>query len=138
MIEVGRLCIKLAGRDANRNCVVVEIIDNKNVIIDGDVRRKKCNITHLIPLDKTVELKTGSNEEVAKAFEEMGLKVWKTTPKKAGEKPTKQRKAKEKVVKKVKKSAEKAEKKTTKKATKKTTKKATKKVAEKVDAKKEE
>ena len=35
MLEVGRLCIKLAGRDAGKKAVVVENIDSNFVLIDG-------------------------------------------------------------------------------------------------------
>ncbi|MDD1775029.1 MAG: 50S ribosomal protein L14e, partial [Methanobacterium sp.] len=28
-IEVGRICIKLAGREAGEKCVIIEVIDDK-------------------------------------------------------------------------------------------------------------
>ena len=45
-IEVGRLIIKTAGRDAGKIGVIVELIDNKTALIDGQVRRRKCNLFH--------------------------------------------------------------------------------------------
>ena len=45
-LEVGRLIIKTAGRDAGKIGVIVELQGN-TVIIDGQVRRRKCNITHI-------------------------------------------------------------------------------------------
>ena len=30
MIDVGRVCVKTAGRDAGRKCVVVEIVDKQS------------------------------------------------------------------------------------------------------------
>ena len=44
IFEVGRICVKLAGRDAGSKCVIVEELDNHYVLVDGDVRRKKVNI----------------------------------------------------------------------------------------------
>jgi large subunit ribosomal protein L14e len=96
MIDVGRICVKTAGRDAGMKCVVVEVIDDNFVLIDGETRRRKCNIMHLEPLDKTVELKKGaSHAEVTKAFERLGYEVRaaaKSKPKKA--RPRKARKSK--------------------------------------------
>ncbi len=46
IFNVGRLCVKLAGRDAGRKCVVVEQVDKTFVVVDGDVRRKKVNMKH--------------------------------------------------------------------------------------------
>lgn len=90
IFEVGRLCVKIAGRDAGRTCVVVEEAGNGYVVVDGDVRRKKVNIRHLEPLDRTVDLKTkAAHADVKKAFEKAGLSVWETKAKKAAERPKK-------------------------------------------------
>jgi large subunit ribosomal protein L14e len=96
MIEIGRLCVKIAGRDAGLKCVVVDIIDDNFVLIDGETRRRKCNILHIEPLDKVLDIKKGaSHEQVAKAFEAAGYGVFapKTKPKKAA-RPRKARKSK--------------------------------------------
>ena len=50
MFETGRICIKIAGRDAGNICIVIDKIDENYVLIDGNVRRRKCNIAHLEPL----------------------------------------------------------------------------------------
>jgi large subunit ribosomal protein L14e len=97
MIEVGRLCVKTAGRDSRRKCVVVDIADNNFVLIDGDVRRKKCNIKHLEPLDKVIKIRKGaSHDVVADEFKKLKLDVWSTKPKEKKEKPKRVRKKKEK------------------------------------------
>lgn len=76
MIEIGRLCLKIAGRDAGRFCLVVDEVDKNHVLIDGQTRRKKCNKTHLEPLDKVVKLKkAASHEEVVKALKELKIEV---------------------------------------------------------------
>ena len=97
MFEVGRVCVKLAGRDAMLKCVVVEVIDKNMVLIDGETRRRKCNIDHLEPLEQKIDIKKGaSHEEVKKAFEKMGLAARDTKPKTASEKPVSQRKGSDK------------------------------------------
>ena len=52
IFEVGRLCVKLAGRDSGKKCVVVEKVDQQYVLVDGATRRKKVNIRHFEPLDQ--------------------------------------------------------------------------------------
>jgi large subunit ribosomal protein L14e len=90
--EVGRLCVKLAGRDANKKCVIVDILDDNHVTIDGETRRRKCNIRHLEPLNQVLKLKKGaSRAEVKKAFKELGIELKDTKPKKAASKPKKQK-----------------------------------------------
>ncbi len=92
LFEVGRLCVKIAGRDAGRTCVVVEEVGNGYVVVDGDVRRKKVNVQHLEPMDKIVDLKSkAAHADVKKAFEKAGLPVWETKPKKATSRPRKQK-----------------------------------------------
>lgn len=82
IFDTGRLCMKIAGRDAGRTCVVVEPIDNTFVLVDGDVRRKKVNVKHLEPLPEMILIAKGAaHEEVAAEFKKLGLKVWETKPK---------------------------------------------------------
>ena len=96
MFEVGRLCVKTAGRDANRKCVIVNVIDIKYVMIDGETRRRKCNVAHLEPLNQVIKIsKDASHETVKKEFNKLGLKVRETKPKGKTEKPKKVRKKKE-------------------------------------------
>lgn len=92
MMEVGRLCLKTAGREAGRMCVVVELLDRNYALIDGEVRRKKCNITHLEPINKKIEIKSKApHSEIVEKFKELGIKLIekKSRPKK--EKPVKTR-----------------------------------------------
>jgi large subunit ribosomal protein L14e len=78
-IEVGRICVKIAGREAGRKCVIVDIIDENFVLVTGPksltgVKRRRCNINHLEVLDKKIEIPKGaSDEEVLKAIEQAGL-----------------------------------------------------------------
>ncbi len=95
MFEVGRLCVKIAGRDAGKECVVVDVIDDNFVLIDGRTRRRKCNLKHLEPLDKVLDIKKGaSHDDVKKAFAAIGIEIVDSKPKEHGERPKKQKKKK--------------------------------------------
>ena len=109
MIEIGRLCVKLAGRDAGKTCVVVDIVDKNTVLIDGQTRRRKCNLLHLEPLKETVDVKKGaSHDEVAKAFSALKLEVFSPkTKEKKSERPRRKRTIKVKSEKKPKKTVKK-------------------------------
>lgn len=64
MIEPGRVCIKLRGREAGKKCVIEEIIDENFVIISGEgVRRRRCNVKHLLLLPEKVEVPKKKSEE---------------------------------------------------------------------------
>jgi large subunit ribosomal protein L14e len=69
-IEVGRVCIKTAGREAGQKCVIVEIIDEKFVeVVGGSIKNRRCNINHLEPTTQSLELKSDDAEEIAKQLE---------------------------------------------------------------------
>ncbi|AEF96046.1 50S ribosomal protein L14e [Methanotorris igneus] len=73
-IEIGRVCIKTMGREAGKTCVIVDIIDRNFVLIDGEVKRRRCNIKHIEPTDKKVDIEKGaSTEEVRLALDAAGL-----------------------------------------------------------------
>lgn len=71
-IEVGRVCVKLNGREAGRKCVIVDVIDKNFVLITGPqkvngVRRRRTNLKHVEPTTESLEIKKGaSDEDVAK------------------------------------------------------------------------
>ncbi len=78
-IEVGRICVKLYGREAGRKCVVVDIIDENYVLITGPksltgVKRRRVNVNHIEPTDKKINIRKGaSDEEVIEALKTSGL-----------------------------------------------------------------
>lgn len=78
-IEIGRICVKIAGREAGRKCVIVDIIDDNFVLITGPksltgVKRRRVNIKHIEPLDKVIDIPRGaSDEDVLKAIAAAGL-----------------------------------------------------------------
>jgi large subunit ribosomal protein L14e len=82
MFEIGRICIKTAGRDAGRKCVIVDVLDKNYVLIDGETRIRKSIILHLEPLDKVIKInKNASHDEIKKEFEKLGFNVKETKQK---------------------------------------------------------
>jgi large subunit ribosomal protein L14e len=73
-IEVGRICVKLSGREAGRKCIIVDVIDKNFVLITvTGVKRRRANINHIEPLPSKIEIKRGaSDEEVVDALKASG------------------------------------------------------------------
>ncbi len=120
MIEVGRLIMKIAGRDAGKYGLIVEVVDDNYVIIDGQVRRRKVNIKHIEPLLPKLDIQKGaSHEAVVDALKKLDVEVVDSKPKPQKPKPVKNRtlkitenkKEKEEKSKKVKPTVKKADKK---------------------------
>ncbi len=63
MVEIGRVCMKIAGRDAGKIGVIVDVVDDHYVLIDGETRRRKCNISHLELLNKVIKIEKGASHE---------------------------------------------------------------------------
>src|SRR3989344_3314479 len=96
MIEIGRLVTKIAGRDAGRKALIIDILDDKYVLIDGETRRRKVNILHIEPLNQVINIeKNASHGEVAKSLKEIGIETLETKPKPKTQKPKKKRKTPE-------------------------------------------
>ena len=74
VMEVGRVCVKLAGRDAGQRCAIVDVLDQNFVLVSGPgVKRKRCNIMHLEPTKFKLEISNGAtDEEVKRALEAAG------------------------------------------------------------------
>lgn len=98
LFDVGRVCVKLAGRDAGLKCVVIDVIDHVYVLVDGETRRKKVNVRHLEPLDQVLEIKAGSSHETLKtALKKAGMEVRETKPRQAAARTLQKRKTPSKV-----------------------------------------
>ena len=97
---VGRVCKKIVGREAGKVCVIVSKSEGPFVLIDGDVKRRNCNMNHLEPLNSVVDLKeNASTKDAISSLQNAGFEIRekKVKAKKAvSEKPVKQRKVKEK------------------------------------------
>jgi len=83
-LETGRVCMKIAGREAGRYAVIIKKFDKDKenkafVLITGPklltgIKRRKCNIEHLEPTEYSVEIKDdASDEEVIAALDKTGL-----------------------------------------------------------------
>jgi large subunit ribosomal protein L14e len=78
-IEVGRICVKICGKEAGKKCVIVDIIDKSFVLVTGPksvtgVKRRRANINHLEPLAEKIEIKReASDKEVIEALKKKGL-----------------------------------------------------------------
>jgi large subunit ribosomal protein L14e len=73
-IEPGRVIVKTAGREALLKAVIVDLIDQNFVLISGagvsPIKRRRCNIKHLRPLDLIVDIKRGAQDkDIHKAIE---------------------------------------------------------------------
>jgi large subunit ribosomal protein L14e len=73
-IEVGRICVKVLGREAGKKCVIVDLTDKSFVLITGPkkltgVKRRRVNANHIEPMQDKIDIKRGaSDEEVADAL----------------------------------------------------------------------
>jgi len=92
-VEVGRICVKIAGREAGRKCVIVDIIDKNFALVTGPksltgVKRRRVNIDHIEPTEFKVKISRGaSDEEVLEALEKAGKIEWMKEPVKPKLKP---------------------------------------------------
>ena len=78
-IEIGRICVKVAGRETGKKCVVVDLIDKSFILITGpkavnNVKRRRTNITHVQPTQDILKIKRGAtDDEVTEAIKAAGL-----------------------------------------------------------------
>lgn len=84
-LEVGRVCLKVAGREAGKLCVVVKKLVGEGaksesfILVTGPklltgVKRRRCNIEHLEPTQHIVEIKEdATDEEVIEAYKKANL-----------------------------------------------------------------
>jgi len=79
MIDVGRICMKTAGREAGKFCVILDVLPDGFVMVTGPkaatrVKRRKCNIHHIEPTPETLKIrKNASDDEVIAAYKKEGL-----------------------------------------------------------------
>lgn len=79
LYNVGRVCIKTVGRETGSYCVIVDEMEGRFVVVTGpkhlsSVRRRKCNIRHIEPLETVIPIEKGADDEaVEKALGEAGL-----------------------------------------------------------------
>lgn len=75
-IDVGRVCVKLSGREAGKKCIVVDVVDKNFVLITGPkqlngLKRRRVNVNHIEPTERKVNLRRGeTDEELMKVLDE--------------------------------------------------------------------
>jgi large subunit ribosomal protein L14e len=67
-VEVGRICVKLTGRETGRKCVIIDVMDKSFVLVTGPkkvtgVKRRRVNINHVKPLQDKIEIPRGASDE---------------------------------------------------------------------------
>jgi large subunit ribosomal protein L14e len=78
-IQAGRVCMKVAGREAGGYCVVLSTSGKSFAMVTGPkvltgVKRRKSNITHLEPTQYMLDISdSATDEQVAAAMEKAGL-----------------------------------------------------------------
>lgn len=78
-VEVGRICVKITGREAGKKCIIVDVIDKNFLLITGPkqvngIKRRRVNVSHVEPTEKKVNMSRGeSDEEIMKALDEETL-----------------------------------------------------------------
>ncbi len=106
-LEIGQVCVKTAGKEAGSICVIVDKLDENFVLIDGNVKRRKCNVLHLKTLDKKIDIKKNdSAETIKRELKAFGFEI---KEKKKKEKKIPEKKEEGKELKKPEKVAEKKE-----------------------------
>jgi large subunit ribosomal protein L14e len=74
--DIGRICVKLSGREAGKKCIIVDVIDKNFVLVAGPkqingVKRRRVNVSHIEPTERKVNISRGeSDEQLAKALDE--------------------------------------------------------------------
>jgi large subunit ribosomal protein L14e len=77
-MEVGRICVKTVGREAEKKCIIVDIVDKNFVLITGPrtvsgIKRRRANINHLEPTQEKIDVTRGAtDEEVTEALKAAG------------------------------------------------------------------
>jgi large subunit ribosomal protein L14e len=71
--DVGRVCVKISGRDSGKRCVIVDQMDKNFVLVTGPkqvsgVRRRRVNVNHLKPLEEKITIEKGATDEQVSAL----------------------------------------------------------------------
>lgn len=78
-MEIGRVCMKVTGREAGKYCVVLKKEGKAFVLVTGPkiltgVKRRKANIEHLEPTKYIIEIpENAADELVLDGFQKAGL-----------------------------------------------------------------
>lgn len=69
IFENGRVCVKIAGREAGKHCAVLEALDANYVVVEGpEVRKRKTNVAHLEPLADKIDSKRDVKQQLIEKY----------------------------------------------------------------------
>lgn len=77
-MEIGRICIKILGREAGKKCIIVDLVDKNFVLVTGPkaitgIKRRRANINHLEISQEKIDINRGAtDEEVTEALKTAG------------------------------------------------------------------
>lgn len=78
-LNVGTVCMKVAGREGGAVCCVIKPVDKTFVMITGPelvtgIKRRRCNIEHLEPTDIKLDIKEdATDEEIIEAYKKANV-----------------------------------------------------------------
>lgn len=77
-IEVGRICIKVTGRESGQKCVIVDLIDKNFVLVTGPkevsgIKRRRSNVNHIKVTEDVINIDRGASDgDIVKALKAAG------------------------------------------------------------------
>ncbi|MEK6932208.1 MAG: 50S ribosomal protein L14e [Nanoarchaeota archaeon] len=87
---IGRVIVKLSGKEAGRYGIIVDQLNENYVLIDGNLKRRRSNLIHLELTEQVLDIKKGApTSEVREAMKKARLKV--TSPRAKVEKEVKEK-----------------------------------------------
>ena len=78
-LNIGTLCMKVAGRESGGICCVIKPVDKTFVMVTGPrlltgIKRRRCNIEHLEPTEIKLDIKEdAADEEVIEAYKKANV-----------------------------------------------------------------
>lgn len=78
-LNVGQVCMKVAGREGGGVCTVIKPVDKTFVMVTGPklvtgIKRRRCNIEHLEPTDIKLDIKEdATDEEIIEAYKKANV-----------------------------------------------------------------
>ena len=78
-LNVGTVCMKIAGREGGQICTVIKTVDKTFVIITGPklvtgIKRRRCNIEHLESTGMMLDIKEdAADEDIIEAYKKANV-----------------------------------------------------------------
>jgi len=77
-IEIGRICIKVTGRESGQKCVIVDLIDKNFVLVTGPkevsgIKRRRSNVNHIEVTEAVINIDRGASDaDIVKTLKDAG------------------------------------------------------------------